>query len=107
MLLGDADIGLCASFWEPVVQSVGEKVLASWTRAAKAARKEARDWGCRGVSRKASRGLAAWEKDGRGQEMERFRGCALESGGFLLSMVLFAVWSYLQTHRISRNFTAP
>ena len=35
MLLGDADIGLYASFWEPVVQSVGEKFLASWTRAAK------------------------------------------------------------------------
>ena len=48
MLLGDADIGLYASFWEPVVQSVGEKVLASWTRAAKAVRKEARDWSCRG-----------------------------------------------------------
>ena len=57
-----------------MVQSVGEKVLASWTRAAKAARKEARDWGFRGLSRKASRGLVAWEKVGRGQEMERFRG---------------------------------
>ena len=57
-----------------MVQSVGETVLASWTRAAKAARKEARDWGFRGLSRKASRGLVAWEKVGRGQEMERFRG---------------------------------
>ena len=106
MLLGDADIGLYASFWEPVVQSVGEKVLASWTRAAKAARKEARDWGCRGVSGKGSRGLAAWEKLGRGHQMERFRGRALKSGGFLLSLRL-GVWSCLQTHRISRNFTVP